>query len=228
MNQYVFERHEQKYRVSETERKALADLFDAHLVQDQHGVSTVRSIYYDTPDYRLIRTSIEKPLYKEKLRLRSYDNGGQTAFLELKKKYHGVVYKRRAEVSEADMNLFLSGQASLPESQIFHEIEYFCSYYGTLRPSVLISYDRQAYTDSGGTDLRVTLDSNIRWQTKHVTLRETSSGTLLLAPGEAVLEIKASHAMPLWLAEWLSRQGIRQSSFSKYGYLYQTVLCSHH
>ena len=97
MNGYTFERRELKYRITDAQRAALEAAFDARMVPDEHGESTICNIYYDTADYRLIRASLEKPAYKEKLRLRSYgvtEPGGEV-FLELKKKYKGIVYKRR-------------------------------------------------------------------------------------------------------------------------------------
>ena len=113
MNGYTFERRELKYRITDAQRAALEAAFDARMVPDEHGESTICNIYYDTADYRLIRASLEKPAYKEKLRLRSYgvtEPGGEV-FLELKKKYKGIVYKRRITLPEDAAGDFIAGRA---------------------------------------------------------------------------------------------------------------------
>ena len=119
MNGYTFERRELKYRITDSQRAALEAAFGARMVPDEHGESTICNIYYDTADYRLIRASLEKPAYKEKLRLRSYgvtEPGGEV-FLELKKKYKGIVYKRRITLPEDAAGEFIAGRAPLPERE---------------------------------------------------------------------------------------------------------------
>ena len=113
MNGYTFERRELKYRITDAQRAALEAAFGARMVPDKYGESTICNIYYDTADYRLIRASLEKPAYKEKLRLRSYgvtEPGGEV-FLELKKKYKGIVYKRRITPPEDATGEFIAGRA---------------------------------------------------------------------------------------------------------------------
>ena len=113
MNGYTFERRELKYRITDAQRAALEAAFGARMVPDEHGESTICNIYYDTADYRLIRASLEKPAYKEKLRLRSYgatEPGGEV-FLELKKKYKGIVYERRITLPEDAAGDFIARRA---------------------------------------------------------------------------------------------------------------------
>ena len=117
MNGYTFERRELKYRITDAQRAALEAAFDARMVPDEYGESTICNIYYDTADYRLIRAPLEKPAYKEKLRLRSYGvtGPGGEVFLELKKKYKGIVYKRRITLPEDAAGEFIAGRAPLCE-----------------------------------------------------------------------------------------------------------------
>ena len=98
--QGVFERSEKKYLLSPARYRALLAAWAAHIEEDEFFRKTVVNIYYDTPNDRLIRASIDKPVYKEKLRLRSYGlpEADTEVYLELKKKVGGVVYKRRAAV----------------------------------------------------------------------------------------------------------------------------------
>lgn len=227
MNTLIFQRHELKYLVDRRQRSALEQALQARMAPDPHGESTICNIYYDTPDFRLIRASLEKPIYKEKLRLRSYGpvTENQEVFLELKKKYNGIVYKRRTSLSERAATDYLAGTAPLPkESQFGREVAYVLRFYEALLPAVHLSYDRMAYFCKEDPNLRMTFDQNIRWRTTNLTLTAQPGGQQLLTPGTSLLEIKAASALPLWLVKLLDRGAIRQISFSKYGSVYETLL----
>ncbi len=227
MNNNIFERHELKFLINEWQRRFLEQALRERIVPDPHGESTVCNVYYDTPDFRLIRASLEKPVYKEKLRLRSYGPAlpDDSVFLELKKKYRGIVYKRRISVTEQEAVDFLNGAASLPEeSQISREIDYFVQFYQDLGPAMYLSYDRAAFFSREDPDLRVTFDKKIRWRTEDLRLSEKPGGASILAPGQSLMEIKAADAIPLWLVDLLNEGQIRQISFSKYGRAYMSML----
>ena len=227
MGNDVFQRHEIKFLVTQTQRRRLMNRIGGRLFPDIHGESTICNIYYDTPNYRLIRRSLEKPSYKEKLRLRSYGPVGpqDTVFLELKKKYGGVVYKRRIELPEAHAAAYMLTPQGLPQnSQIGREIAYCCRFYEDLQPSVYLCYDRKAFYSTDDSELRITFDQNIRFRQERMSLREKPGGREILPPCEALMEIKTPTAMPLWLVEALSREGVRQASFSKYGRAYTMLL----
>lgn len=227
MNGYTFERRELKYRITDAQRAALEAAFGARMVPDEHGESTICNIYYDTADYRLIRASLEKPAYKEKLRLRSYgvtEPGGEV-FLELKKKYKGIVYKRRITLPEDAAGEFIAGRAPLGEhGQIGREIEYFTAFYAPLLPAVHLSYERSAWFSREDRDLRITFDKNIRFRQEDVSLTLPAGGRRILPEGESLMEIKAAAALPLWLVSELDTLGIFQSTFSKYGEAYKVIL----
>lgn len=227
MNGYTFERRELKYRITDAQRAALEAAFGARMIPDEHGESTICNIYYDTADYRLIRASLEKPAYKEKLRLRSYgvtEPGGEV-FLELKKKYKGIVYKRRITLPEDAAGEFIAGRAPLGEhGQIGREIEYFTAFYAPLLPAVHLSYERSAWFSREDRDLRITFDKNIRFRQEDVSLTLPAGGRRILPEGESLMEIKAAAALPLWLVSELDTLGIYQSTFSKYGEAYKAIL----
>lgn len=227
MNGYTFERRELKYRITDAQRAALEAAFGARMVPDEYGESTICNIYYDTADYRLIRASLEKPAYKEKLRLRSYgvtEQGGKV-FLELKKKYKGIVYKRRITLPEDAAGEFIAGRAPLGEhGQIGREIEYFTAFYAPLLPAVHLSYERSAWFSREDRDLRITFDKNIRFRQEDVSLTLPAGGRRILPEGESLMEIKAAAALPLWLVSELDTLGIFQSTFSKYGEAYKAIL----
>lgn len=190
---------------------------------DQYGLTSIASLYYDTPDYRLINASIEKPLFKEKIRLRSYGlaTDDSPVFLELKRKAYGIVYKRRVQSTIPLVQKFFDGEGDIcAGGQINHEITYFRDYYKTLAPACLIIYDRTAYFQPDG-DLRLTIDANPRYRTDGLDLRVSMEGISLLPKGYAILEIKVQEAMPLWLTEILSEGKIYKNSFSKYGEAYK-------
>ena len=164
----VFARTELKYRLTAAQDRFLRETLAPYVEPDQYGESTICNIYYDTPDFRLIRKSIEKPVYKEKLRLRSYGPAGpdDNTFLELKKKYKGIVYKRRICLPEQDAMNYLSGKSPLlEENQISKELDWFLDFYGNLQPAVYLNYDRTAFYSKEDPDLRITFDRNIHFRT---------------------------------------------------------------
>ena len=223
--QMVFRRYEIKYRMTCRQQAAILRAMEPYMQADEYGLSSIRNIYYDTPDFRLIRASMEKPVYKEKLRLRGYGtrSGEDEVFLELKKKYRDVVYKRRIAMPNREAYKALAGVRPLPDSQIGREISYAMEYYRTLRPAVFLSYDRIAYFERGGGDFRVTFDRNIRFRQDELTLDSDAHGTLILRAGEVLMELKTSGAIPLWMVRVLSEQGVSKISFSKYGTAYQIM-----
>lgn len=197
-----------------------------HMLPDRYYRSDIRNIYYDTPDYRLIRRSLEKPSYKEKLRLRCYGSiaAQDAVFLEMKKKYKGIVHKRRVTLScQQAADYMAEPTARLEKGQIGREIDYFKDFYRDLRPSLYLSYDRLAWYSSDS-DLRVTLDWNICYRIRDLDLTMEPGGEALLPSDISLLEIKTATAMPLWLAQFLSQNQIRQRSYSKYGNAYLRLL----
>ena len=195
---------------------------------DSYGRTTIRNVYYDTENYRLIRHSVEKPEYKEKLRVRSYkrvDSTGEV-FVEIKKKYDGVVYKRRVALPEAVATDWLCGNTPKPiDTQISREIDYFLSYYGGLRPSMFLTYEREAFYERDGGDLRITFDENILCRRSDMSLLCDPYGRAILPEGMVLMEIKCPGAIPLWMVKILSDMKIYKTSFSKYGTAYlNTVL----
>lgn len=227
MSNSIFERYELKYLVNSRQRVALERAFLGKLAVDAYGESSICNIYYDTEDFRLIRRSLEKPVYKEKLRVRSYGtvSGNGNVFLELKKKYDGIVYKRRIELPEQTAMQYLADKGPLPaDSQIGREMDYFKQFYKNLEPKVHLCYDRVALYSLEGTEVRVTFDRNITYRTDRLSLREEPGGTQILEKGQSLMELKVPAAIPMWLVEVLEKENIRQVSFSKYGRAYENIV----
>ncbi len=223
----IFKRHEVKFLLDKEQRKLFEEAIQDRMIPDSHGENTVCNIYYDTPDYRLIRHSLEKPVYKEKLRLRSYGrvDEDKKVFLELKKKYEGIVYKRRIRIREIDAIDFLEGRIKNPNtSQIGKEIDYFISLYPGLESKVYLCYDRTAYFSRTDSNLRITFDRNIRYRTENLRLSIEPDGVHVLDPALSILEIKCAEAIPLWLVKLLEEYDIKKVSFSKYGNAYIHML----
>lgn len=223
----VFRRRELKFLVTEEQRQYLEMVMGQRMVPDKYGKSTICNLYYDTPDFRLIRHSLEKPVYKEKLRLRSYGQAvpGADVFLEMKKKYKGIVYKRRVRVSEEEAKAFMQRQAPLPkDNQIAREMVYFRDFYRDLEPRVYLSYERQAWFDPMDSGFRMTLDRNIQYRTTDLCLALPAGGRQILPQDISLLEVKASGGIPMWLTELLSSRHIHKQSFSKYGRAYMELL----
>ena len=223
----VMKRYEIKYIITKEQEEFLKEKLKGHLYVDCFGKTSIASLYYDTPDYRFIRMSNEKPMFKEKLRLRSYGlaTDDSPVFLELKRKAYGVVYKRRVKSTIPEIESFLSGETDgFGGGQINREIDYFVSQ-NELVPACLIIYDRTAYYEPNG-DLRLTIDNNPRFRMDDLDLRVSMDGEPLLPEGYSILEVKVQGAMPLWLSRILDQGKIFKSSFSKYGEAYKRLLIS--
>lgn len=222
-NQEVFRRIEKKYIVDEPTYEKLIKKLDGHFVKDRYYKSTICNIYYDTPSHQLVRNSIEKPVYKEKLRVRSYGvpNNEDMVFVELKKKYKGVVYKRRIEMTLAQTRDFFAGK-EVPHNnpQIENELKYFLKFYEGIAPAMYLSYDRLAYCGAEDPSLRLTFDTHILYREEQKELDKGIWGKELLPAGVRVMEIKIPNAMPLWLSAILDKLEIYPASFSKYGTAY--------
>lgn len=218
-DQMIFKRYEMKYLLSRTQYLHITEAFDGRMKPDIHGKSTILSLYFDTPDDLLIRRSLEKPLYKEKLRVRSYGiaDTDTTVFVELKKKYQSVVYKRRIAMSEEEARRYLLSHTSVMDTQISREIDYCLFHYHNLMPRMLLSYDRTAFYAMDNPQFRITFDENILWRDQDITLTTGIGGTAVLPADTILMEVKTADAIPLWLVQLLSREKIYKTSFSKYG-----------
>ena len=246
----VFERTEKKYRLDARQHRQMVEALAGHLALDAFGITKITSLYFDTPGRALIERSLDKPLYKEKLRLRRYgEAAGEAAdedgcvFVEIKKKYKGVVYKRRVGMSLAAARAYMGGMsyeqacACFPLSdpalaaasvsalsrQIAREIDSFRARHGALRPSMVITCDRAAYAplDAGDGELRITFDTGLAYRDRF----DRHAPTLpLLGADEAVMEIKNAGPLPLWLTHALTACGAYPSSFSKYGEAYRICM----
>lgn len=225
--QATFKRYEIKYLLTQQQKQAVLQAMRPYMKLDGYGRTTIRNIYYDTDTYRLIRRSLEKPVYKEKLRVRSYQAAApeDPVFVELKKKYKSVVYKRRLTLPEIQAKDSFENGSPLPvHSQIAEEIAYFRSYYESLHPVVFLSYEREAFYALDDSDFRVTFDENILYRTHDLSLGSEVYGTPLLGKGETLMEIKTAGGIPLWMSRELNRLRVFKTSFSKYGSAYLDLM----
>lgn len=215
--QLVFKRCEAKYLLDPGQRERLLRVMERRMVPDEYGASTIRSLYLDTSTLLFARRSAEHLLYKEKLRIRSYaaSRPEDEVFLELKMKHDGIVYKRRCRMALRDAVALCAGRR-VPKSQVQEEIAYTAMREGGVAPSAFIGYEREAFFGTDDRDLRLTLDCHVRARWTALDL-VSAEGEELLDPGSSLLEIKSPKAMPLWLVEFLSREQLRKTSFSKYG-----------
>ncbi len=225
--QTTFKRYEIKYLITKQQKEQILIAMKPYMKCNSYGHSTIRNIYFDTKDFRLIRKSLEKPVYKEKLRIRSYKQvtDDDIVFIELKKKYQSIVYKRRLTMKEQQTRFCFKNNLPLPvQSQIGNEIAYFRFFYKNLSPTVFLSYERDAYEAMNGKDFRVTFDENILYRTNDFSLGSEIYGTPILDDEMCLMEIKTSEGMPLWMSQMLSALHIYKSSFSKYGVAYQYMM----
>lgn len=227
----VFNRYENKYLLdSEAYYKFYNRLLEYMELDDynkQHEFYSITNLYYDTPHNALIRNSLAKPKYKEKLRLRAYGIPNQDAkvYLEIKKKVFGLVNKRRTSLKLNEAYEFVRTGME-PEfkdymnKQVIEEIKYFLTRYD-LQPKVYLSYERKAMFCKNNRDLRITFDTNIRSRRYDLKLEDGTYGEPLLEPGQWLMEVKAEKTIPVWLAKMLSEHQMYRTSFSKYGNEYK-------
>ncbi len=235
----VFNRCEKKYMLNTEQYRKLIEAIQPYMVADEYNCNNefyeISNIYYDTPDDRLIRASIERPVYKEKLRLRSYGtpNENSSVFVEIKKKYKGVVNKRRTVMKLDEAYAYLNeGKKPCADNpklnrQVFREIDYFCQMYN-LVPKVYLSYRRRAYFEKNDGDFRVTFDKDITARREDLRLESGSYGNKLLPDGVYLMEIKINRAVPLWFTRILSELEIYPVSFSKYGTEYKNYVAENY
>lgn len=214
----VMKRYELKFRLSKEQLAFFKSEISKYMKVDQYGLTTISSLYYDTPDCSLINKSIEKPKFKEKIRLRSYGPATETSpvYLEIKRKLDSIVYKRRIRTTEKEVSKFLAGDYEFDKEQISRELNAFKEEHPKLEPKYLIIVDRVAYYQEDS-DLRITLDTNPKYRNYDLNLHSSNDGIPLVEEGGAILEIKVQYSVPLWLSDILARGKIYKTSFSKVG-----------
>ena len=233
-----FKRYEIKFIVRKEQFDAILPTLLEHMNPDafcRNGCDySIFNIYYDTDENSVIRSSLARPYYKEKLRLRSYtsptpDNG--EVFLEIKKKTGGIVHKRRAVMTLEDAYNFIEkgvrpAAATYINAQVINEIDFFLHQY-RVHPAAYIGYRRKAFFGKDDKNFRITFDTNIRTRRDHVCLKADCRGEPLLDDGQYLMEVKIPGAVPLWLADLLSEHQIYKTSFSKYGteYARSKIIC---
>lgn len=220
----TFKRREMKYLLDEQTYAAVREAISQYMTEDGYGRHTICNIYCDSDNNDLIRESLEKPFYKEKLRLRAYGNAVEDesgCFLEIKKKFYGVVYKRRVKLPYKAALDYINGGEPPVYSQQIAEIDYLI-HRAMVKPKIVICYDRRAFFGNEDPEFRVTFDGNIRSRTDDLDLRSWDYGELLEGQPRRVMEIKVAQAVPLWMVKILSELKLYCGSFSKYGSIYRS------
>ena len=232
MAQKTFKRYELKFRIDEEKFDIIKEHISEYMNPDEYckndGSYMIYNVYFDTDNDEIIRKSIAKPYYKEKLRLRSYkipESDKDRVFLELKKKIGGIVSKRRATMSYGSaIELIRSGQKpttlSYTDNMVLDEIAEFLKRYPA-KPKVFLSYERIAFHGKDDHEFRVTFDKNILTRRENPSFYSGDYGSELLSDGSYLMEVKINGAFPLWFAEMLSELEVYTSGFSKYGEEYK-------
>ena len=216
----VFERKEVKYILTPKEHQELMTALKDHLKKDKYFKGTNCSIYFDNDEHYIAVHNLEKPLYKEKLRIRSYNvpkSLDDTIFIEIKKKFKGLGNKRRIAVKLKDFYRYLeTGELKTDNQQIKSELDYCFKFYN-LKPSLYLAYDRLSYCGKNEPDFRVTFDQNIRSRTTDLKLEHGDEGEKYFKNNEVIMEVKALNSFPLWFVKTLSKLQIYPTSFTKFG-----------
>lgn len=218
----IFRRIEQKYLLTKEQYIKLFERIDKYIEEDDYFETTICNIYFDNESNELIINSLEKPIYKSKVRLRSYGvpDLDDNVFLEIKSKYKKIVGKRRIKLTLRDFNNYLENNIFNKNDQIMKEIDYLFKLYN-LKPAYFIGYDRLSYREVDNKNLRITIDTNLRSRKKDLSLLKGDTGKYYFDEELYIMEIKTLGAMPLWLSRNLSELKIYPASFSKYGSIYK-------
>ncbi len=219
----TFKRREMKFLLNEEQYTFLRSEIEKHMTEDDFGRHTILNIYLDNLNNDLIRSSLGKPVYKEKLRLRTYGQcavDNSPAFLEIKKKFRGITYKRRFELTYKELHNYITdGTPPDKRGQVFEEIDYMIRRM-SLKPKIVICYDREAYYGKDDKEFRLTFDGNVRFRRDDLDLRAGDHGEYLITQPYTIMEVKSAGAIPIWLARTLSEKKIFHGSFSKYGNIF--------
>lgn len=220
-----FRRVEKKYVITKEQYLALTDAIKDKMIEDEHGKSTICNIYFDTKQYELIRHSITKPIFKDKIRLRSYNipTKNDAIYLEIKRKYDEIVSKRRIETTLNDFYSYAKNNNNVQEGQIEKELDYYFKHY-SLIPTMFLSYKRIAYYDKENIDFRLTFDNNILARNYDLQLEKGNYGVLILDKDKYIMEVKTLGSMPIWFVKTLNELKIRPCGFSKYGEAYKELI----
>lgn len=226
MAQQIFRRTEIKYLLSEDEVKSLLWLIEPYLEKDRYSKSTNCSIYFDDENRYLAIHSLEKPLYKEKVRIRSYGvpKLSDIVFLEIKKKYKGVGSKRRIPIKLSDFYEFLKTGKLDSNSEIIKKELDSCFRRYNLKPTMFLAYDRTSYCDKADPTFRITFDRNVRSRNDDLRLENGDRGKKYFKNSEVVMEVKALNRYPFYFVRALSKLKIYPASFSKYGRVTEKLL----
>ena len=220
--QSIFRRYEMKYLISEKQRVILMEALSKYMLPDQYGAYLVQNLYFDTERWDVIRTSIEKPAYKEKLRLRCYGEAAidSSYYLELKKKYKGIVYKRRIELPARSLaNRSVRELVAQSPAQIAKELGFYL-HTNDVSEKIFISYQRAAFAGVDDPELRVTFDTDIRFRLNDLKFAKSGADRIILPDDKVLMEIKMLGGMPMWMAGVLSDNDVFPTNFSKYGVCY--------
>ena len=232
----TFQRREVKFLMSLEQYQALLPIVHEHMNPDRFCIDGkeygIYNLYYDTPDNLLVRRSIAKPYYKEKLRLRSYyspANPDSTVFLEVKKKIGGIVTKRRVTMTVAEAEAYIQTRVKpyyerFLDQQIMKEMDVFLNSYDSVAPRQYISYQRSAFFGKDDSNFRLTFDRALTERRHDLTLTKGSYGNQIIGDDQRLMEIKVPGSIPMWMSQALSELGIRRQSFSKYGSAYQNYV----
>lgn len=223
----IFSRKEQKYLITRRQHEELVERIGPKMRNDKNGVNgrySVTSLYFDNNEKGIYFETKNKLKYRQKLRLRVYDDADldSKAFFEVKQKHNKVVNKRRMllPLGEAYRYLEEDGQAGLDHyktsnTQVLKEIDYFRKFY-KLRPEMVVSYSRHALHGLDDDGLCITFDFDLRCRKDDLHIENGPYGENFIDEDLVVLEVKVDDSVPLWLARILQELQCEQRSASKF------------
>ena len=222
----IFSRREQKYLITQWQYLQLVENILPYMRPDKYGVEgrySVTSLYFDNDDQDIYFETKNKLKYRQKLRLRVYDDTDRngTAFFEVKQKHNKVVNKRRLVMPLSEAYRYLNNDAEELSSyetsngQVLKEIDHFKRFYD-LQPEMIVSYNRHAFHGVTDPELRITFDLDLKCRNEDLALENGSYGHNFIDENLVVLEVKVNDSVPLWLTRHLQDLDCEQRSASKF------------
>lgn len=219
-------RCEYKYLLDKMTADALRTRIAERLTPDENSKGlpyVISSLYFDSSAHKLYFQTLDRSVYRYKLRLRVYGESNSSdsiSFFEIKSKLDGLSTKRRLKLPLA-VNEQLWSDRTLPEELKPHDLKLardilFLLDTDRLAPTSIVSYERLAYCRNDESRLRVTFDTKLRIRTNDLDLRHGTHGTPIMND-ECILEVKSCSSIPLWLTRLIGEYRLANTSYSKYG-----------
>lgn len=210
-------RTEEKFLIETDKKDELIINLRESLKADEYGEQgfyKVKSLYFDTPDFKDYRDKEENKEVRKGIRMRVYGKSSVIK-LELKEKNKEIQKKTSIKIKMEDAKGLLENNYEILKN--YDEKFYKIMKENKYEPKVVIFYDRYAF-NSEDRDLRITIDSNLSMGKEIVGFfKESIEGEKVFSQEEKhIVEVKKGKKIPEKLKDLIDSFGNLEKSISKY------------